>query len=30
MCSKGLVPLVPVESRLAAQMLWGFGDLHES
>jgi len=29
MSSQNLVPLVPLESRLAAQMLWGFGDLQE-
>ena len=28
MCSQNLAPLVPLESRLAAQILWGFGD-HE-
>ena len=29
MCSQNLAPLVPLESRLTAQILWGFGDLHE-
>jgi len=28
MCSQNSVPLALLESRLAAQMLWGFGD-HE-
>jgi len=29
MCNQNLAPLAPLESRLAAQLLWGFGDLHE-